>query len=647
MKNFILIGLFFITFSVEADVSDNKVKMLEHFQFIAKNYADTSNKDSALFYYDKAIDLAIEIPDSLKLTFLYRCKARECEIIGNYSQSLILYYKALSIANSTKQDKEQGFCYLGLSNINFRIANNGIALKQSIKAANIFEQIGDTSNFIRASVLMGQVYISKENYNSALIIYKETLGIAKELNDSNRIADVVDHIGVIYTFQEDYDLALLNHFEALGINEQIENNINLGINHANIGEIYMLKGENGKALFHLNTALKIEENEKFNSALIFIYYVLGETYSKMMQPDNALMLFNKSLYLIDMTGEKREKPYVYNLISEHYERNKDFKKSLIFQKKYSSERDSINNQANIFQIDELRIRYDVDKKEQEYKSLLLEKEVHEIELATNNNRIRMQLLIIFLVVAGLISSFIFTIYFIRSRSKLKKTGKTKDVLFSIIGHDLRGPMANIKQIVELLPTLDPLQRDKYIKTLKEPVEASFTLLEDLLAWSRSINDTMDHNPENIFVKDTIGNTFRLLQSIMETKNIIFEFTIPDNIQVFADKNHFSTIMRNLISNAIKFTPEDGLISINHKVEDSRIKIMVSDTGVGIEPHNITKILNKDSFYTTYGTNNEKGSGLGLVLCQNFIKMNKGKLGIESVVGKGSTFYFSLPMGKRL
>jgi signal transduction histidine kinase len=276
---------------------------------------------------------------------------------------------------------------------------------------------------------------------------------------------------------------------------------------------------------------------------------------------------------------------------------------------------------------------------------MVDKKIQEQELASSKKLIKLQLLVLILFLAGFISSTSFTLYFVKSRKTLKQTNKTKDLLFSIIGHDLRGAMGNIKQIVSFIQSKDFHDREKFIVMLEQPTTASYNLLEDLLAWSRSISNNLNFNPELVSIHSILNTSLEMVRSAAQEKNITLQSKIPELLEVYADKNLVSTLFRNLLSNAIKYTPNGGLILINYQFVDRRAKISITDTGIGINAQQIKKILDPSIFYTTYGTQNEKGSGLGLILCQEFAKVHGGTLDIESTPNQGSTFSFTLPLAK--
>ncbi len=636
MRVFALFLLLFFAFSVRSQSENTPNNSFKEFIIKAEYFKTNKNLDSSIYYCEQAVKVSENREDTLKLIQLFRKLGRLYELRAEYVPAIKYYYQSKTLNKDLLDLNELGLCLLGLSNINFRFGNQSVALQQGFDAASIFEKLDDNPDLLTAYVLIGQVYIEIRKFNEAMAIYNKALLKAKQIDDKKNIADILDHIGVIYTFQKKYRQALPMHKEAMEINRQIGNKINLGINYANIGEVYMHLGKYGKALENLNKALEIERETKFYSVFIYIYYTMGATYSRMHKSNKALHYFNKSLELIQQTGEIRERYFVYQLLSEHYERNNMPAKALEFYKKYSLLRDSLNNQANSYKIEELKTRYELAKKEQENKNLLLEKDIQE-------KRIKIQNLLILFFIISLIMSVIFGVYIYVNRKKLQKTNKTKDLLFSIIGHDLRGPMGSIKQLLELVELTEYPQKDKYIKLIKSPVESSFNLLEDLLAWSGNISKSTNYEPQKFVLKELINQSVSLFHSLFENKKIEFTCTIPNDIVVFADKNHVSAILRNLLSNAIKFSPEGSSITIKHIIEKDMIKIMVVDKGIGINAQNLKKILNPDIFFTTFGTKNEKGSGLGISLVQSFVKLNKGKFGIESEIGIGSTFYFTLPL----
>lgn len=234
----------------------------------------------------------------------------------------------------------------------------------------------------------------------------------------------------------------------------------------------------------------------------------------------------------------------------------------------------------------------------------------------------------------------------RQATDLAASNRLKSRMFSIIGHDLRSPLGSLKLSLDFINRglIDPKKddfKDTVFKLLKSTDEA-LNLLENLLGWAKSQSDALIVTPEEVEVKGAVESIARLLKLNLENKNINLSIEIPEDMRAMADLHMFNAIVRNLVSNATKFTPSGGSITISGETGEDMLRIKVTDTGVGIPPENLDKIFNPNVQTTTEGTDNEGGSGLGLLLCQDFVQKNKGEIDVESTVGEGTTFAFTLP-----
>jgi signal transduction histidine kinase len=238
-----------------------------------------------------------------------------------------------------------------------------------------------------------------------------------------------------------------------------------------------------------------------------------------------------------------------------------------------------------------------------------------------------------------------------SKERLRKINKTKDKFFSIIAHDLRSPFNTMlgfsNLLVERYDELDNKEQKNFINILKQDIQSTYNLLENLLLWSRSQSDAIDFIPEkeNLYLLSI--ETVSLLKQSAKNKSILIVNNIDESIYVKADKNMLLTILRNLISNAIKFTDQNGQIEINsrllkNKSELGYVEISVTDNGIGIANDNLDKLFMLSENTSTKGTNKETGTGLGLIICKEFIEKHGGEIWVESEEGKGSKFYFTLP-----
>lgn len=234
-----------------------------------------------------------------------------------------------------------------------------------------------------------------------------------------------------------------------------------------------------------------------------------------------------------------------------------------------------------------------------------------------------------------------------NEKQLKELNAAKDKIFSIIAHDLRSPFNNIIELSELLihNIIDFEESEKYMKVLNSSAKNTLVLLSNLLDWAKSQTGQLNFNPKKILLSDVIVEIIARNESVVKTKDIFLNYFSSDEIEVYADENMLKTVLRNLISNAIKFTNVGGHIQIFAILKQDHIEISISDDGLGMNEEKRNGLFDITSKTTAVGTANKNGSGLGLVLCKEFVKKNNGKIWVESEEGNGSTFKFTLPLNK--
>ena len=230
--------------------------------------------------------------------------------------------------------------------------------------------------------------------------------------------------------------------------------------------------------------------------------------------------------------------------------------------------------------------------------------------------------------------------------QLKELIETKDRLFSIIGHDLKNPLINLVGLIEVLQrsykTFDQPTLEMLISNLHKSATIAFDLLKNLLEWARSQRDISKFEPKEINIEKMFDEVEALLKSSAANKEISIEHLPSCDINVFADENMLKTILRNLVSNAIKFSHKNGKIKLSAACEKGEIKFRISDNGVGIDKEKLPYLFDPTKVVSTLGTSYEKGTGLGLSLCKDFIEKHQGKIWAESELGKGTDFIFTLP-----
>ena len=236
---------------------------------------------------------------------------------------------------------------------------------------------------------------------------------------------------------------------------------------------------------------------------------------------------------------------------------------------------------------------------------------------------------------------------LQQKRNLKELNATKDKFFSIIAHDLKSPLNQLLGLSEILQKELSADSGDDVKNLaklmNESAKSGRMLLENLLEWSRSQSGTINFKPKKLDIALVSKEIIKLNENNAVQKSIVIQSKIKNGVSAFADENMIKTILRNLISNGIKFTKNGGEIGLKAKIVDNMVIYAVSDNGIGIKPMDLKKLFRIDVNPNTIGNSKEKGTGLGLILCKEFVEINGGEIWVESNFGEGSTFKFSMPV----
>mgnify|MGYP001159355105 CR=1 FL=1 len=239
----------------------------------------------------------------------------------------------------------------------------------------------------------------------------------------------------------------------------------------------------------------------------------------------------------------------------------------------------------------------------------------------------------------------------KQNRELQKTVDSRNLVLTVIGHDLRGPIGNISEMIDLLLSadIDGETQQQILSAIRQSATSSFTLLENLMYWGRAQSGKISYNPDLYSVREIAGEALNLLESAAKEKNITLENFIPPDQMAWCDFSHVNLIIRNLVNNSIKFTDSGGHIIVSSRVRNNPqnkqkyLEVLVRDDGIGIPPEKLEMIFSSEKVETTWGTNNEKGSGIGLPLVKEFVSINKGQIYARSKVGEFTTFFFTLPV----
>lgn len=236
-----------------------------------------------------------------------------------------------------------------------------------------------------------------------------------------------------------------------------------------------------------------------------------------------------------------------------------------------------------------------------------------------------------------------------SKEMLLELNATKDKFFRIISHDLRSPIASLTSftasLIDNMDTYSPEYLKEMLKVIHDSTTATYKLVENLFAWASAQSGKIEFNPELIDVKELVFESVSMVLYAAVNKQIELTQHCEDHCVIFADRNMMQTVLRNLCSNAIKFTPKGGKITVHCKANHENVEFTVSDNGLGIPEKKIVKLFKVGETYSTRGTENESGSGLGLILCKEFVEKNGGNIWVQSKPGEGSQFIFTIPQNQ--
>lgn len=611
----------------------------------ADSCAKVPDFQCALELYELALTTGIDSSDSLTIRLALGDIRYQ---LGQFDLAFVQFDRALLMAEKMGQDYEKALALKGLAHILWRTGENVRATTFIIESIELSRKLQDTAAMITSSNILAGIYMSVGNLDDAGKLYQEALGMALGMQDSLNIAQAYEYLGVLEFFREDYYRAIDLYEQALQINLGMDRGLESGINYSNIAESLNKLGEYREALKYLKKGEKVMKRYDFLSGLIFVYYTMGDTYTHLKQYDLGIAFYQKSLELMELSGETREKQMVYGLMAENYAAQNKFQEAFIYHKRHAAAKDSLFNITKNNQLEEIRVKYDLEKKEQENFFLAKENQAKEEQLTVKQSTIRRQYIMGALLVLLLLISIYLSIKLYRNKLLLSRANKTKDKMFGFIAHDLISPMGIIKSLADLLSPdsgfdLTKQERDNMMRDMHNSASSVLILLKDVLLWSIAQQHGYDFKPKEVNLREVSQKNADLYHLHAKSKEIAIRNEVPEGIRAFADVKAVSTIIRNLISNAIKFTEKGGTITLNAALDDpSMVVLYVSDTGIGMTSSQLELILSRNELNTQKGTEDEHGSGLGLNLVKDFLKECKGRLNIKSEPNQGTTIEIYLP-----
>ena len=582
---------------------------------------------------------------------------------GNYYSAFENLKLSLEICEDLGDEEGIARANSNMGVIYYKQGNYLTAQECNFKSLSAFEIIGNKYGIGSCLNNIGLIYAEQESYSKAIIYYEKALSIHEENKNWKMVSGSLNNIGNIYIhLEENLQLALEYHQRSLKIRQ--EHGLDIGLSQENIGRVFLGLKDYNQALDYLNRSLlkRNEIGDKFS--LCAIYDAIGRTYYEMGYYSQAIDNFLKGLNIANEIELLKYQTRLNGQLAKTYSSLKNYPSAFEYLEAHNILNDSLNNVERITKITALDEQYKFEKEK-----LIGEAEQRKREVIIEEER-QQQKIMNYSLSLGFILMLVLALMMFRNISQKRKANlllaqqkkkieddnqllaelnSTQSTFFSIIAHDLRGPLGSLKNLGEFMyemhEDLDKEKEKKYLQLIAQDSKKTFTLLDNLLKWSSSSSGRMLHKPEEFQVNIMLKENAALFKTSIQEKKIKLVTHLEEGVTVFGDTDMINTVLRNLISNSIKFTSEEGRIEIiSKKVSPTRIEVGIIDSGVGIHPDVIPKLFKIDTKNNTLGTNKEEGSGLGLKLCKEFVDKNDGEIRVESELGKGTEFWVSLPSG---
>ncbi len=674
---------------------------------LAANYFE-SNPDSTLYYGHKSIELSRKInyqagvADGLVQTgHANWFKGRFTEAQQNFDEAIIIYkylndYKGLSN------------CYTVYGRMYNLLANYKLALRYSNLALDISKQLKNELDIAVCIKNIGVVYFSEGQLTTALDYYYKALFIDLKLHSDHAAAANYNDIAIILQNMELYPKAMEYYKTALRMFQNAKDLNGVGTVYENIGELLIAQKKYDEAIGYLTKSIGIAIKQDDKDGMSSVYTDLGLCYANKNQIYLAIDYLNNSLEIGHKYKIIYNEAYALIGFATVYNRQKDYANAYKYAKEgeelanklgnlqvrsnaalqlnkslaglgkfdqaykmlrqYNDLKDSLNNNESIQKLTSYNLELNFATKQHQLAQQQKEKDILYVQ------KIEQQRLINAIFLSIILGMLAITVVYYRQKRKQQKINlmledKNKEVLqqksnldeqaqklndlnilkdrlISVLAHDLRAPLSTLRGLFSLLQdsSISHEQMLEMIPGVLKKLEYTSDFLDTLLFWINSQMDNFESSAKNFYIKDIVAYETESYREQASLKGISLIDNVPDNVIASADPNSIRIVLRNLITNAIKFSGEDDCIEISaFKLDDQNHVIRVRDTGTGMSDDQLNKLF-KSKVNSKAGTNNESGTGMGMLFCKDLVEKCSGKIWVTSTPGLGTEFSFTVPVG---
>ncbi len=532
-------------------------------------------------------------------------------LAGNFYESIRYFNECLELVKKSDDKRGISTCLNNLAVTYSHIGDNEKALHYYLRALEIFEDINYNKGIAASTSNIGIIYKQLGEYDQANEYYKKSLEVAENDNNQYGIAAALNNIGEVYHFKEEYSEALKYFEKALNLAEEMENKQFTVSILNNIGMVKLMSDKFREALHYFFKAFRISDEIGKADTKVTSLINIARTNMNIRKFDAAHEHLLEALEITEELKSNEHYRHVYSALADLYYHIGDYKKAFEAYKKFSDYKDIVLSEVTGKKIAELRTKYEVERKEKEAE--IIRKKNSELQ---------------------------------KKNVELEKLNETKNKFFSIIAHDLRSPFNSLIGMMRFFAeNVSGMNRGEIVEISSELVKSSEqvkNLIDNLLNWAQLQMDGLLFIPTHFNLSVLVDENKKLLENLSQKKNITIHSNLPDELDVYADRNMINSVIQNIIVNSIKFTSFGGRIEIQSRQEGKFIHLEISDNGVGIPEDKISKLFKVHTNISTPGTDSEKGTGLGLILCREFVEKNGGSISIRSMEGEGTVILISIP-----
>lgn len=559
-----------------------------------------------------------------------------------------------TMADSAKCSRLTGLIYL-------KMAWYDKALENFMQANQLFGELGDTSSQARSLMNIGIVHDFLGNKPMSLSYYTKALDLYKRVNNESGIANCELNIAILLSKQKQFTKACEYLISAAGIYEKTGNTSNLAAAYINLGLTYKKLGNYSLAIDYLNRAYDISVKSDITFYICNFHLNMGEIMLDMHQPEKAYEHLSKAVLLAKKLENKEFEFRAYEFLSDYNAARGNYQLAYTYLNKSKQINDSILNAETTEKVNQIQYHYEIAKREADNNKLVRQNLNKELQLSKKN--LFLFILSIIIVFIGVLVIFLVNQNRIKRRAnhqleaqndliesqrdELIKLNASKDKFLSILAHDIRNPLSSIFGISELLVSdfhkLTEKEKMVFTQDIHTLSENLFEIINTLLTWSTSQSGMISYRPTTFKFYELCNKSVSALQTVAKQKDIKLVNMSDDSLMVIADEHMIYSVLQNLLNNAIKFSFPGTDIRVETQHIDGFASVSVVDSGIGLTPESQAKLFFYDQHFMSKGTAGEVGTGLGLILCKDFVEKNGGTIRVISEVNKGSTFVFTIPV----